>query len=431
METGERVRPSLWAINATGTAVRNLRVTLTVEDPKVAVVVDEVSVEFWRRSEVKALGGWWLDIADGGLSRDVTLVFTAATEHSEPVQFSWIMNVRAELPNFERASHWVFDPQPGGNRDGFVSPGERVLPRLRLLYSGEEAAENVRVTLTVTDADVTVQEGSVTHATWSPGDARNNEGFVLDISRDATPHDVTLALLVTADSAVPWHFNYVIPIVERPPEMAQRSDWVWDPAAGGNGDRVANPGERLRWRLRLKNTGGTAQNAQASIVINDDDVSIVNGVVTHAEWPAGEARTTSFVLDIAPEATAHELNATVSVTADNGGPWQFSISTTIVVPAVAATALLANFPNPFNPETWIPFDLSEDAEASVRIYDAAGRQVRHLDLGWLPAGPYRRRATAAYWDGRNEVGERVSSGLYLYELRAGGYRDMRRMVVRK
>jgi hypothetical protein len=100
-------------------------------------------------------------------------------------------------------------------------------------------------------------------------------------------------------------------------------------------------------------------------------------------------------------------------------------------PQVAETTLLANFPNPFNPETWIPFDLSEAAEITVRIYDVAGRPVRRLDLGWLQSGPYRRRTTAAYWDGRNNVGERAASGVYLYELRAGAHREIRRMIVRK
>ncbi|MBT5712178.1 T9SS type A sorting domain-containing protein, partial [Candidatus Poribacteria bacterium] len=92
---------------------------------------------------------------------------------------------------------------------------------------------------------------------------------------------------------------------------------------------------------------------------------------------------------------------------------------------------LANYPNPFNPETWIPFDLSEAAEVTVSVYDPRGVVVRRLDLGRLAPGAYRRRSAAAYWDGRNDFGERVSSGMYMYELRAGASRQMRRMVVRK
>ena len=431
MQPGETVQFILWACNATGAPLRNLRLRLSAEDPDITVVVADVSVDLWERTRCRYLGGWSLAIADGGSSRNVTLVFTASTDHSEPVEYSGVLRVRADPPNFERRNHWVFDPAPGGNSDGAMSPGERVLPRLRLRYSGEQPVENVRATLTVTDPDVTVQTAGVTHETWVPGEARNNDGFVLDIAPDATAHDVSLALTVTADGAGPWSFTYVVPIVEPPPDIQQRSDWIWDPAPGGNLDREANPGERLQWRVRLRNAGGVAQNAQVSIVINDDDVTIVSGAVTHDTWPVGEARNHSFVLDISPTATAHDVNATVSVTADNGGPWQFDLSMPIIVPVIAETALFANFPNPFNPETWIPFDLSQAADVTVRIYDIAGRPIRRLDLGWQQPGSYRRRATAAYWDGRNEVGEAASSGVYLYALRAGGHREMRRMIVRK
>jgi len=68
---------------------------------------------------------------------------------------------------------------------------------------------------------------------------------------------------------------------------------------------------------------------------------------------------------------------------------------------------------------------------TVRVYDTRGALVRRFDLGWLEPGAYRGRGDAAYWDGRNEMGELVSSGLYIYELRAGSHREARRMIVRK
>ena len=94
---------------------------------------------------------------------------------------------------------------------------------------------------------------------------------------------------------------------------------------------------------------------------------------------------------------------------------------------VRKSALLANFPNPFNPETWIPYQLSELAHVDIRIHDASGRQVRTLDLGMKPAGDYLSRSQAAYWDGRNDAGEAVSSGLYFYTLHAGDSHSTRRM----
>ena len=97
----------------------------------------------------------------------------------------------------------------------------------------------------------------------------------------------------------------------------------------------------------------------------------------------------------------------------------------------AENTLLANYPNPFNPETWIPYQLSESADVSVSIYAVDGRLVRRLDLGHQSAGVYQSRSRAAYWDGRNEFGERVASGLYFYTLTAGDFTATRKMLIRK
>ena len=94
-------------------------------------------------------------------------------------------------------------------------------------------------------------------------------------------------------------------------------------------------------------------------------------------------------------------------------------------------ALLANYPNPFNPETWIPYQLSEATDVTVSIYSVNGQLVRHLDLGHQSAGVYRSRSRAAYWDGRNAFGERVASGLYFYTLTAGDFTATRKMLIRK
>ena len=95
------------------------------------------------------------------------------------------------------------------------------------------------------------------------------------------------------------------------------------------------------------------------------------------------------------------------------------------------TALLPNYPNPFNPETWIPYQLSEPAEVTLRIYAINGELVRTLTLGHQPAGIYQSRTRAAYWDGKNEVGESVASGIYFYTLTAGDFNATRKMLIRK
>ncbi len=95
------------------------------------------------------------------------------------------------------------------------------------------------------------------------------------------------------------------------------------------------------------------------------------------------------------------------------------------------TLLAQNFPNPFNPETWIPYQLNKDAEVKIQIFDTAGRLVRTLDLGWKPTGSYMNPSSAAYWDGRNEVGEGVASGIYFYTLTTEGFAATRKMVILK
>ena len=95
------------------------------------------------------------------------------------------------------------------------------------------------------------------------------------------------------------------------------------------------------------------------------------------------------------------------------------------------TLLLANYPNPFNPETWIPYQLANPAEVTVTIYAANGAVVRTLALGHQRAGSYESKARAAYWDGRNAQGESVASGVYFYTLQAGDFSATRKMVIRK
>ena len=125
------------------------------------------------------------------------------------------------------------------------------------------------------------------------------------------------------------------------------------------------------------------------------------------------------------------------------GPFQRTVTTTNLRDAFLSldlrvgdvrpqeTILAQNFPNPFNPETWIPYQLSNATEVSIQIYDVSGRLVRTLNLGWQPVGSYMTPSSAAYWDGRNAVGERVASGIYFYTLQTSDFAATRRMVILK
>ena len=120
-----------------------------------------------------------------------------------------------------------------------------------------------------------------------------------------------------------------------------------------------------------------------------------------------------------------------TVTAEDVKRSQIQLETLIAYEIPAETALLRNYPNPFNPETWIPYHLAHNANVTLTIYNTKGAVVRQLDLGHQAAGYYTDPNKAAYWDGRNNVGERVASGVFFYMLIAGDFSETRKMVILK
>ncbi len=103
----------------------------------------------------------------------------------------------------------------------------------------------------------------------------------------------------------------------------------------------------------------------------------------------------------------------------------------VILGDVKRNQLLQNFPNPFNPETWIPFRLADESDITIQIYSSTGQLVRRLSPGIMPAGDYSEQSQAIHWDGRNQTGEPVSSGVYLYTINAGDFTATRKMLIRK
>lgn len=91
--------------------------------------------------------------------------------------------------------------------------------------------------------------------------------------------------------------------------------------------------------------------------------------------------------------------------------------------------LMQNFPNPFNPETWIPYQINEPAKVVIRIFNINGELIRELDLGYKLPGIYKCRNTAAYWDGKNEAGEYTAGGVYFYSMQAGKFQETKKMII--
>ena len=153
----------------------------------------------------------------------------------------------------------------------------------------------------------------------------------------------------------------------------------------------------------------TADLARRSVVQAGDVIEV------RVTGPGGNVESDAFTSIVTPEDLT---NAALSIKLDSIGQ-------------PTLTRLLQNFPNPFNPETWIPYQLSEDNPVSISIYDATGKLVRALPLGYQSAGFYYSRGRAAYWDGRNALGEQVASGIYFYELTTPSYHQTRRLVILK
>jgi hypothetical protein len=120
------------------------------------------------------------------------------------------------------------------------------------------------------------------------------------------------------------------------------------------------------------------------------------------------------------------LPVTLRLADDKGNCWTKSIRFEVLP---GKFLLRQNYPNPFNPETWIPYQITEDCDVTIRIFNSLGRLVRTLDLGYREAGFHLSKSDAAYWDGENDSGEEVSSGVYFYHLQAGKFSDVKKMLI--
>ena len=132
--------------------------------------------------------------------------------------------------------------------------------------------------------------------------------------------------------------------------------------------------------------------------------------------------------DVAEEAT---YTYQVTVHFLSGAELKSKLFTVTVLPVIKKTVLLQSYPNPFNPNVWIPYELEKESPVSIEIYNAAGQLVRTLDLGMQPRGRYVNKSKAVYWNGRSEFGERAASGVYFYVLKAGNFVSVRKMVILK
>ena len=200
-----------------------------------------------------------------------------------------------------------------------------------------------------------------------------------------------------------------------------------------NRDGVVDVNDLVIISLRYGQTGNNAADVNGDKVVNVDDLILVAAVIDDAAAaaaPAARAKVESHFTETQLQGWLTEAR----VSGNTSRTYQRGIAVieqllTLFTPE--KTALLANYPNPFNPETWIPYQLSKPADVTLHIYAVNGALVRTLDLGHQAAGTYQSRSRAAYWDGRNAVGEKVASGVYFYTLTAGEFTATRKLLIRK
>ena len=199
-----------------------------------------------------------------------------------------------------------------------------------------------------------------------------------------------------------------------------------------NEDGIVDAKDLVYVSERYGQTGATTADVNGNGVVNIDDLILVAAVLD-----ADAAAAPSLYLDSLRQLSVLDVRQWLSevrgrdLTDPNVQRGILFLEQLLAVLIPKETALLANYPNPFNPETWIPYRLAEDAFVTLTIYDSSGQVVRTLDVGHQRAAIYESRSKAIYWDGRNEFGEQVASGLYFYHLSASDYSATRRMVILK
>ena len=198
-----------------------------------------------------------------------------------------------------------------------------------------------------------------------------------------------------------------------------------------NGDGTVNIADLVLVAGALGETGENIADVNGDGQVNIADLVLVAGALgTSAAAPALHPHTLEMLTAADVKkwlSTAQQLGLT-DTTSQRG---LLFLQQLLAALTPKKTVLLANYPNPFNPETWIPYQLAKDADVTLHIYAVNGILVRALPLGHQPAGMYQNRSRAAYWDGKNAFGEPVASGVYFYTLTVGDFSATRKMLIRK
>ena len=278
------------------------------------------------------------------------------------------------------------------------------IPRVSSLFGLAGVGGNVPVIILTDDGDFQ----SVGRA-GDPGDIAitGGQGFILTAQRAATVSISGEGWTNTSATAAPASLSLKgVDGRDTTPVLALRGSVVAE-AGGSNG---------AGFRVTAKNLStGRVVTGRTQTEGGSYQLIVVDMQTTRAAQ-IGD------ILEITAQSAARSIEVEplrYTVTAEDVKRSLVQLEALIAYEIPTETALLRNYPNPFNPETWIPYHLADAADVQITIYDIKGAVVRQLDLGHQQAGYYANRSKAAYWDGRNQFGESVASGVYFYQLQAG------------
>ncbi len=271
-----------------------------------------------------------------------------------------------------------------------------------------------------------INESTVTLAATALAGESNDEGTLATLTFEvvaAKASAVTLSdVLLTDNEGMSYRPQIESIQITEPPQLDEDA----------NGDGIIDIEDLVVVAANFGQTGKNKADVNGDGIVNLEDLTLVKKAIDNAAAaPSARGRT----LDVTPTRAevkkwlrqAEQINLTDPIFQRG----ILMLEQLLVALTPKETALLPNYPNPFNPETWIPYQLAEPTEVQISIFAANGKLVRMLALGYQPVGIYQSRSRAVYWDGRNALGEPVASGIYFYTLTAGDFTATRKMLITK